>query len=416
MAIRYRVGNAVKFTEHGHVCVTVQMVPESVDGIARLAFEVTDTGMGMTQEQCKSLFEPFTQADPSTTRRFGGTGLGLAICRRMARILDGEIVATSQPGIGSTFRVTVATGSLQNVEMLESPSIDEQKPGCSALHQIKKSLHGRILLAEDNPVNRRLFEAMLRDAGADVDVAENGQVAIEKAVTAMMPHSSLNAAVPGYDVILMDMQMPVLDGYSATKHLRAIRYQGPIVALTAHALTEDREKCLAIGCDDVITKPVERNVLIHACHEWIERARSNRHRRNDMGRSERTTTAPDSGSIDTQALMNSISGDMELLDDLIDLFRSNSTDLVGEMQQAIESGDCAALGSAAHSLKGAVSTFSAKNALEAAQTVERLARDEDLDGATEAFDRLESELDELIHELAELRSGAVKLAVASNFP
>jgi CheY-like chemotaxis protein len=325
----------------------------------------------------------------------------------MAQILDGEIVVTSQPGVGSQFTVTLATGLVQDVEMHESLCIAEEAFGQSTSHYTKRSLNGRILLAEDNPVNRRLFEAMLRAAGADVDVAENGQIAIEKAVSAMRPPSSLIATGPGYDLILMDMQMPVLDGYSAAKHLRAIRYQGPIVALTAHALTEDKEKCLAIGCDDVITKPVERDVLIHACHEWIGNARSNRHRTIDidMERSGRKATVPDSGGIDMQSLMNSISGDMGLLDDLIDVFLSNSTELVREMQQAIEFRDSSALGSAAHSLKGAVSTFSAGNAIHAAMSVECLAREEDLDGATEAFDRLRSELDQLIDELAELRSG-----------
>ncbi len=409
------VGNAVKFTEHGHVCVTVQMAPKSTDGIERLAFEVTDTGIGMTQQQCRSLFESFTQADPSMTRRFGGTGLGLAICRRMARILDGEIVATSQPGLGSTFRVTIATGSLQHVEMFDSLSSAEETSDRSAFarHHLKKSLQGRILLAEDNPVNRRLFEAILRNAGADVDLAENGQVAVEKAVTAMMPSSSPNHVahskpLPGYDVILMDMQMPVLDGYSATKHLRAIRYQGPIIALTAHALMEDREKCLAVGCDDVISKPVERDLLIHTCHNWIERARSNRCRLSGIDKSAGTTTAPDPAGVDMKALMDSVNGDMELLADLIDIFMSNSADLICEIQQAIEARDCAAIGPVAHSLKGAVSTFSARNALHAAMTVETLARDADLDGATEAFDRLRSEVDELMRELAELRSHAAR--------
>ncbi|MEJ7590550.1 MAG: ATP-binding protein [Planctomycetaceae bacterium] len=415
------IGNAVKFTEKGHVRVTAQMVPESPDGIERLAFEVTDTGIGMTPEECKSLFEPFTQADPSMTRRFGGTGLGLAICRRMAQILDGEIVATSQPGIGSTFRVTIATGSLQHVELFDTLSSADEASDRSAfaLHHLKRSLQGRILLADDNPVNRRLFEAILRNAGAAVDVAENGQVAVEKAVTAMMPSSSpgdmaRSRTLPGYDLILMDMQMPVLDGYSATKHLRAIRYQGPIVALTAHALMEDREKCLAVGCDDVISKPVERDLLIHTCHEWIERARSNRCRLSGIDKSAGTMTAPDSAGVDMKALMDSVNGDMGRRPDC--LFMSNSADLICEMQQAIEARDCAAIGPVAHSLKGAVSTFSARNALHAATTVETLARDADLDGAAEAFDRLRSEVDELIHELAELRSGEAKLAVASNSP
>lgn len=156
------VGNALKFTEQGHICVTVEAIPKTADGIERLVFEVSDTGMGMTPEQCKLLFRPFTQADASTTRQFGGTGLGLAICLRMARILGGEIMATSQLGVGSTFRVTIRQGSLQNVQTHEPLSLPQHKWNRGALPQTPKRLHGRILLAEDNPVNRRLFESILR--------------------------------------------------------------------------------------------------------------------------------------------------------------------------------------------------------------------------------------------------------------
>ena len=409
------VGNAVKFTEQGHICVTVEAIPKTADGIERLVFEVSDTGMGMTPEQCKLLFRPFTQADASTTRQFGGTGLGLAICLRMARILGGEITATSQLGVGSTFRVTIRQGSLQNVQTHEPLSLPQHKWSRGALPQPPKRLHGRILLAEDNPVNRRLFESILRRAGADVDVAENGQVAIEQAVAAMMPDSSSNTTPLGYELILMDMQMPILDGYSATKHLRAIRYHGPIVALTAHALREDREKCLAIGCSDVITKPIERDLLIHTCHAWIEHGRSERSRMNDMYTLLRSHTASNPQGIDTKTLLDSINGDLDLLDELIDLFIRNANDLKCEMQQAIEAKDCAAIETVAHSLKGAVGTFAAKNALQAAMTVESLAMNEDVDGAIEACDHLKSQMDDLILDLAKLRCDRVKFTVAADF-
>ena len=264
------VGNAIKFTECGHVRLTVQVVPAPPGGIERLAFEVTDTGIGMSAEQCESLFEPFMQADLSTTRKFGGTGLGLTICRRMARILDGEITASSEPGLGSTFRVTLATGSPSNVEVLESVTVLKDMPLREAPRTRETKLCGRILVAEDNPVNRRLVEVILKTAGATVDVAENGQIAVDRVAATMTSPASPEERSTGYDMVLMDMQMPVLDGYDATQRLRELGYQSPVVALTAHAMAEDRSKCLAAGCDDFATKPLDRDQLIRKCHDWIE--------------------------------------------------------------------------------------------------------------------------------------------------
>ena len=396
------VGNAVKFTERGSVCLTTQIVADSPDGNIRMMFEVRDTGIGMTMEQLGKIFQPFMQADASTTRQFGGSGLGLTICSRMAKILDGEIVAESEFGVGSTFKVTVATGPLDDVEMLESLSVVERKSGHIVRSHKNKTLHGRILLAEDNPVNRKLFERILRDAGATVDLAENGQIAVQKTVAAFMPQPNSDCSPPGYDLILMDMQMPVLDGYGATRQLRELRYQGPIVALTAHALTDDRKKCMSFGCDDFITKPIDRDLLIDTCHDWIEYRRMDRCHLENLARSSSNVSLNRSG-INRAALLDVISGDIDLMDELMTLFLSNATELLDEIRQAIVSENCDAIQHAAHSLKGTVGTFAAKDALQAAREVEDTASKNNLEGARAAFARLEPVIDNLILDLSAIQ-------------
>ncbi len=249
------LGNAVKFTELGTVTLKVH-APLSLGGSPRLLFEISDTGIGMTPEQTKTLFQPFQQADTSTSRRFGGTGLGLTISKRLAEKLGGDITLTSRYGEGSIFTLAIDPGPLDNVCMANVT--DSDATGQAAPDEptsIAKELSCRILLAEDGHDNQRLIAFLLRKTGAEVDVAENGQIAFEKAVQAQ------SAGCP-YDVILMDMQMPVMDGYQATRELRESGYTRPVVALTANAMAGDRDKCLAAGCDEFATKPIDRRALL----------------------------------------------------------------------------------------------------------------------------------------------------------
>lgn len=390
------VGNAIKFTETGHVCVTAQMAPASPDGKDRLLLEVADTGIGMTKTQCDALFEPFIQADASTTRRFGGTGLGLAICRRMARILDGEITVRSEPGVGSTFRISIASGPVGNVEMSDSLAVENETPRGDEIRESVSVLHGSILLVEDNPVNSRLFRSLLQNAGADVETADNGQIAVEKTLRLMQSRPISQGLKAGYDLILMDMQMPVLDGYSAAKQLRKSGYREPIVALTAHALSEDRQKCLSAGCDDVATKPIEKTQLINICHKWMTDQRP----RDLIGESAAENNAGVAATeLDINAILSSVDGDMELLNELTDLFNVNAAELLDELQHAIEEKDCHVIARIAHSLKGAVGAFGARNAFNAAATVETLASAGDLNGAIEDFPRLKRETHHVLEGL-----------------
>ena len=242
-------GNAIKFTECGSVGITVRYWEGATPS---LEFEVADTGIGMTVEQTKLLFRPFTQADASMARRFGGTGLGLALSRRVAQLLDGQVeLVRSEPGVGTCFRfvLPVTLGEVSGATELSGSRSEPDQSFAKCL-----PLPCRILLAEDGPDNQRLISLILRKAGAEVVVVENGEAAVERAL-------EVNEERP-FDVILMDMQMPILDGYEATRQLRKAGLATPIIALTAHAMASDRQKCLDAGCDDYATKPINRDGLI----------------------------------------------------------------------------------------------------------------------------------------------------------
>jgi Amt family ammonium transporter len=254
------VGNAIKFTETGGVTVAVGFEERSAEE-SMLRFDICDTGIGMTAEQAKSVFEPFVQANASTTRRFGGSGLGLAISRRLAVMLGGDISVASKFGEGSVFRVVVGVAKADQFSPHDENDLskDESSQADSVAGDDLCLAGCRVLLAEDGPDNQRLFACLLKKAGVHVDLAENGVVAAELAL----------AEAGAYDLILMDMQMPHKDGYEATRELRQAGYRGPIVALTAHAMKDDEQKCLDAGCDAYLAKPVDRAALLATLARFI---------------------------------------------------------------------------------------------------------------------------------------------------
>ncbi len=255
------VGNAIKFTEQG----TVRIVASCDRARELTRFAVVDSGIGMTPAQMEGLFQPFAQATTSTTRLFGGTGLGLAITKRIAELLGGDVTVTSAPGQGSTFTLTAATGTLTGVQMV---SAVDQRPTAVESPATAKTLpriDGRVLLVEDGPDNQRLLSTFLRKAGADVVLAENGQEAVDRAWAA-------RSAGQPFDIILMDVQMPVMDGLTATRVLRQRGYTGVIIALTAHAMKGELEKCLAAGCNSYLSKPIARDTLIREVAARFRRA------------------------------------------------------------------------------------------------------------------------------------------------
>jgi CheY-like chemotaxis protein len=255
------VGNAIKFTERGSIRVVVSA--RDVDGAAPMfVVEVADPGVGIAADQVASLFKAFTQVDASAHRRFGGAGLGLAISKRFATLLGGDITLRSEPGVGTSFTLVIPTGHLAGVHMLH----DAREASAGALREPGDSktvsLEGRILLAEDGVDNQRLLSLYLRSAGAEVEIACDGRQAVARA------RAALEQGHP-FDLILMDMQMPGMDGYEAATLLRASGYSLPIVALTAHAMAEDRARCLAAGCDGYLSKPISRSRLQSECARWL---------------------------------------------------------------------------------------------------------------------------------------------------
>jgi len=251
------LGNAIKFTESGNIRVVVDLVEEGPDK-HMIQCDVIDTGVGMTEERVTAVFEPFLQADSSTTRVFGGTGLGLCVSRQLARLLGGDVnIVETQPGCGTHMRITIVDMGVSKDHARDKSSGDRSDTDSPSEESdvVPDKLDCRILLAEDGPDNQRLLSVILTKAGADLTVVANGREAVDEALRAQEQRTP-------FEVILMDMQMPVMDGYEATRLLRKREYGGVIIALTAHAMASDRDQCLAMGCDDYETKPINRKRLI----------------------------------------------------------------------------------------------------------------------------------------------------------
>ena len=355
------LGNALKFTEQGNIRLSAEPMP---DGQLHLA--VADTGIGIPAEKQAAIFEAFSQADTSITRRFGGTGLGLAICSRLVNLMGGRLWVESEPGRGSTFHFTVALGSASGRgEMPEQDSAPVAvRPGLS------------ILLAEDNPVNQKLAVSLLEKDGHRVMLAENGAEAVAL------------SGQEGIDLVLMDMQMPVMDGMEATAQIRRREEQTgrhlPIVAMTANAMQGDRERCLAAGMDGYVAKPIKLNELRQAMATvlgWQQPGQA------------AGTDAPGATGfrLDKAGILERFGGDEELYQTLAEMYRSDVDNYCAQLQSALEAGDGPRLSREAHTLKGLLATFSDEEGAGLAQAVEMAATQGDpagLAGQVEALQQM----------------------------
>lgn len=263
------VGNAIKFTDRGSVSIKIRQ--ESGMAQKLLAFDVTDTGLGISENEARQLFKPFTQIDGQLTRKYGGTGLGLALSRHLAQLLGGDLVlADSEKGVGSTFSITINPGYTAQVLFQNdlsagqsgSQAAENERVATDVINLNDGLLDGTcILLVDDSLDNQALVQVHLKRAGAKVDVASNGDQAVQMALAKL------------YDIVLMDLQMPIKDGYAATRELRDQGYKQPIVALTAHALTDEIAKCLSSGFDSHVSKPISRDRLLGTIRDLIGKQR-----------------------------------------------------------------------------------------------------------------------------------------------
>jgi CheY-like chemotaxis protein len=260
------IGNAIKFTHHGKVQVRLRFDPERW----QLHFEVVDTGIGISPEQMKRIFSPFSQGDVSVSRNFGGTGLGLVISQRLAEMLGGTLTAKSIEGTGSTFSFSITTGNDEALKLVDYNSLPFEAQMQLSSRQIVTipgesiRLSCRVLVVDDRRDIRYLSRYILTKAGAAVHECEDGLIAVDHM------SASLDQAVQP-DLILLDMQMPNLDGYATARAIRSLGYTGPIVALTADAMQSDMNNCIEAGCNDYLSKPIDRTELLAKVAELTNR-------------------------------------------------------------------------------------------------------------------------------------------------
>jgi signal transduction histidine kinase/CheY-like chemotaxis protein len=403
------LGNALKFTESGSVTVTVRLAsalssPGSEADGALLYVEVTDTGIGISEQDISRLFQPFTQADVTTTRRFGGTGLGLTISRRLAQLLGGDVTVRSDVGVGSTFTVSLATGPLRDVRLLGQPELLQAVSRQAAIPQSEpETLSARILLVDDAPDNRLLVTRILEKHGATVEIAENGRDGADKAWQAF------SAGNP-FDVVLMDMQMPVLDGFGAARQLRGRGYNRPIVALTANAQPADLQKCYDTGCDAHAPKPIDRAALFRTLKELCDLPGSGA----GQLRTEETVGAPLSAKspahaagdraafvVDRGTAMRRMGGSEDLVREVAGMVVELLPVWLAEMKRNLDAGDWSNLKRLAHTLKTSAENVGARALAESAWQLESSLQRSENDAASELLQRLSLHATPALSELAE---------------
>lgn len=384
------LSNAVKFTERGEVALTVALLKEQ-EGRQQLKFSVSDTGIGLTAEQLSRLFQPFTQADQSTTRRFGGTGLGLSICKQLVELMDGEVDCESVPGQGSLFSFTVWFDIGTVVLSEPAPPV----AGKTAVYDFS-AFH--VLLVEDHEVNQQLVIELLKDSGVIVTVASNGL----EAVTLVTKGDN------SFDLVLMDIQMPVMDGYEATLLIRGDgRFAAlPIIAMTAHVLQEEHKKILKSGMDDHITKPIDVRTLLQVMNHFLSGrsvADQPPAKQEDSGGG--AGELPVVAGLDVAGALDRLDGNEKLYHWLLRSFVENKADAVKIIDEALQSGDTALAERTAHTLKSSAGTIGATALAALAESLESaIALGEPEARISELLEHFAIELERLVSNLAGLKS------------
>lgn len=377
------VGNALKFCEKGEIAVKVELEGFE-NGFHKLHFTVADTGIGIAPEACSRIFNHFEQADASTTRKYGGTGLGLAICRKLVGLMEGEIWVESEPGKGSCFHFTAL---LEKGSVSDIPADDLTAWDSDLASQIPL----QILLADDVEMNRLLVQALLESSGHRLIYAEDGRQALEKFKSGQ------------FDLVLMDVQMPEMDGLQASRMIREYENSAglrhtPIVAMTAFAGSEDRQVCLDAGMDDYITKPIKAEKLfsVLARHVGAEIARE--HAASTVAEPACESTAV-FAKID---LMERLGGKEEMIPRFVGLFRKGFVPQLEGLEAALAGGDADGVRRHAHAIKGSAGNIAAMRLHETAARLEKEAKAGDISCASEGIELLKKEYREFIDELTSL--------------
>jgi PAS domain S-box-containing protein len=371
------ISNAIKFTKQGSV--TLRVTRQNMDDkTANFQFQVIDTGIGIFKDQIDQLFESFTQAEQSTTRQFGGTGLGLAISKKLSNLMGGDIQVDSTPGKGSTFTLMIPASFSQVAEA--------DKITLTQRHQssgIRNNFNAQLLVAEDVLPNRIVIKKMLQKLGISCDFAENGQQAVN------------HVKAKKYDLILMDCQMPILDGYSAARQIRAFNSETPILALTANVTQEDQTKALAAGMNDVITKPVQLDNLVQSLTQWLEEkiiaSPIN-------SASEKPVSTKQKNSVINFEQLEKFKNDMEeSFEEIYHTILSTIPSLIDELETAAN--DNETITRLFHSLKTPFSSIGAHKLAELAAEYEKLARDNQIEDLALAVENLRQHFRQLEWEL-----------------
>ncbi|MEZ0315490.1 MAG: ATP-binding protein, partial [Methylophilaceae bacterium] len=361
--------NAVKFTNEGSVHVTVMLKQaHPVQKTVELEFSVKDSGIGLSTEQSAYLFQPFSQADSSTSRRFGGTGLGLAICKRLVEMMSGKLWVESREGFGSDFRFTTHFGLGREVIGLDVRSND--------LIDARAHLMGkRILLVEDNPFNQQVAQEILQDVGVSVTLASNGVAALDALAEEL------------FDIVLMDVQMPLMDGYEATRQIRSMPALASqcVIAMTANAMAEDRQRCLAAGMDDFISKPIIPDQLYITLAKWLITLNSGELRGEEPGLAtepikhlSNPLEAPEPLSIDLKLLGELLHHDPDKIRKFANKFLESAHETFNELQAAFADNDIAAIAGLGHRFKSAAGTVGASACVDICRGLEQCGKTNDI--------------------------------------
>ena len=396
------INNAINFTETGHVYVNVRL--QELEGKASIRFDVEDTGIGIEAEKRELIFEKFVQIDTGNANRHNGAGLGLPISRQLAELLGGKLSLTSEIGKGSVFSLVIPV----NVDIKSQPLFDkydiagrlESEPDTME----KDKFTGRVLVAEDSPTNQMLINLLLERLGLEVTLVKDGKDAVDKALTQT------------FDLIFMDIQMPDMNGFDATKILRKNGVKIPIVALTAHVMKGDRQECLSAGCDDYLAKPINRKGLVQIIHKYLpsknknlnEKIESVKYEAGKLGRpycgekspEDRTSNVQNKEIVISWSSIMEICGDEDIAEEIVKIFLESAPRCMQLIAEAIKTGNPKDLRLYAHKLRGSSRQIAANELSEKARCLECAAYEKDIETAASLLGGVKHEFEKVVSFLS----------------